>query len=196
VKILLHTCCAPCTIYPLLTLRRMEFSVQGLFYNPNIHPYREYCKRRETLETFAQNAEFPVIWTSDYTLEEFLRSVVFREEERCRVCYHLRLERAAQVAKHGKFDGFSTTLLYSTFQRHELLQELGESLGKKWDVPFLYFDFRRGWEEGIRASQLAGMYRQSYCGCIYSEKDRYFRRPPLLHAAEKKAAKGSCAGKG
>ncbi len=184
-KMLLHTCCAPCTIYPLETLRQRGYAVHGLFYNPNIHPYQEYCKRMETLKVYAQQVGFPVIWTLDYALEEFLRGVVFREEDRCRFCYHQRLDRAAAIAKHGKFSCFSTTLLYSTFQRHELIREIGENVSKKWNIPFLYEDFRIGWEEGIRASRQAAMYRQPYCGCIYSEKARYFRSPQLPCAAEK-----------
>jgi epoxyqueuosine reductase len=189
-KILLHTCCAPCTIYPLETLRQRGYSVQGLFYNPNVHPYQEYCKRMDTLKVYAQHVGFPVIWAADYALEEFLRGVVFREEDRCRFCYHQRLEQTAAIAKRGKFACFTTTLLYSKFQRHEMIRGIGESLSKKWNIPFLYEDFRVGWEEGVRASRQAAMYRQAYCGCIYSEKVRYFRQPRLPHTVEEKVVAG------
>lgn len=175
-KILLHICCAPCTIYPLQMLRRTGFAVCGLFYNPNIHPYLEYQKRRDALGSYASETGLPVIWTEDYAMEEFLRSVVFREEERCRYCYHLRLEQAARIAKRGKFSAFTTTLLYSRFQNHELIKSIGENLDRRWRIPFHYVDFREGWEEGIEVSRNAGIYRQSYCGCIYSEKARYFRQ--------------------
>ena len=178
-NLLLHICCAPCTIYPLKILRQTNFSVHGFFYNPNIHPYREYRKRRDAVEIYAKEEGFPVIWTEDYAMEEFLRGVAFREDERCRYCYHQRLEQAARIAKRGKFAAFTTTLLYSRFQNHELIRSIGENLGRRWGVAFHYVDFREGWEEGIELSRRAGMYRQSYCGCIYSEKARYFRDPGM-----------------
>jgi predicted adenine nucleotide alpha hydrolase (AANH) superfamily ATPase len=108
-------------------------------------------------------------------MEGFIRNVAFREKERCRYCYHDRLRAAALIARKGKFDAFTSTLLYSRFQRHDMIQAVGESIAKETGVPFLYRDFRDGWREGIDASKVRGMYRQPYCGCIYSEKDRYYR---------------------
>jgi predicted adenine nucleotide alpha hydrolase (AANH) superfamily ATPase len=105
-------------------------------------------------------------------LEEFLRQVAFREEDRCRHCYRLRLARTAEAAKEGHFDAFTTTLLYSRFQKHELIRSIGDAVAEMQGIPFLYRDFREGWSEGIRISKTLGMYRQRYCGCIYSEKDR------------------------
>jgi epoxyqueuosine reductase len=174
-RLLLHICCAPCTIHPLAELRRGGFAVHGLFSNPNIHPYTEYRRRAETLEAYAAQVELPVIWGEGYRMEEFLRGVAFREGDRCRYCYHLRLEEAARIARRGKFAAFSTTLLYSRYQKHGLIREICESLARTWDVPFHYADFRAGWDEGVRVSRALGMYRQPYCGCLYSEKDRYFR---------------------
>jgi predicted adenine nucleotide alpha hydrolase (AANH) superfamily ATPase len=108
-------------------------------------------------------------------LDEFLQGVVFREAfgVRCQYCYHKRLEATAQVAKHGKFDAFTTTLLYSKFQNHKLICDIAASLSKEYGVRFYYEDFRLGWKEGIEVSKKLGMYRQQYCGCIYSERDRY-----------------------
>jgi len=174
-RLLLHICCAPCTIHPLAQLRRGGFTIEGLFYNPNIHPFTEYQRRAETLATYAAQVELPVIWGEGYPLEEFLRGVAFREADRCRYCYFMRLQEAARVARHGKFDAFSTTLLYSPYQKHELIRNIGESLGRSWGVAFHYADFRPGWKEGVRISRALGMYRQPYCGCLYSEKERYFR---------------------
>lgn len=176
-KILLHICCGPCTIYPLRVLREGRDEVRGLFYNPNIHPFSEYRRRLEALDGYAAREGLDVIRDEAYPLEEFLRQTAFREEERCSVCYRLRLSRAARIAEEGRFAAFTTTLLYSRFQKHDLIREIGESEARRYGVPFLYRDFREGWLEGIRVSKELGMYRQSYCGCIYSEKERF--SPPL-----------------
>jgi epoxyqueuosine reductase len=176
VKVLLHVCCAPCTIYPLRILREEVSEVCSVFINPNIHPYREYRKRLETLEAYAGREELPVIREDAYPMEEFLRQVAFREEERCRYCYDLRLTRAAQIAGRGRFDAFTTTLLYSRHQKHDLIRTIGERVATTSGIPFLYRDFREGWSEGVRISKETGMYRQSYCGCIYSEKERFRHR--------------------
>jgi predicted adenine nucleotide alpha hydrolase (AANH) superfamily ATPase len=101
--------------------------------------------------------------------------VVFREADRCQACYYLRLSYTAKIARSQAFDGFTTTLLYSRYQKHEWIKSTAESLAKEYGVSFYYHDFRAGWSEGIRISKEAGMYRQPYCGCIYSEKERYWR---------------------
>jgi len=177
VKILLHICCAPCTIYSLRILRNGGHDVCGLFYNPNIHPYSEYRKRLETLDAYAGHVGMRVIREEAYPLEEFFRQVAFREEERCRSCYHLRLSQTARIARRDRFDAFTTTLLYSRFQKHDLIRSIGESVAVQQGIPFLYLDFRAGWPEGVRISKELGMYRQSYCGCIYSEKERFCPPP-------------------
>jgi predicted adenine nucleotide alpha hydrolase (AANH) superfamily ATPase len=173
-KLLLHICCAPCSIYPLRRLREDGADVMGFFYRNNIHPYTECLKRQETLSEYAEQIDLKLIIPKDYDLEGFLQQVVFREKDRCSYCYHARLQATAHMAKRGKFDAFSTTLLYSKFQKHDLIRSVGESVGKSIGVPFLYQDFRIGWQEGIQTSKSLGMYRQQYCGCIYSEKERYF----------------------
>ncbi len=172
-KLLLHLCCAPCTIYPLHQLRQAGHDVSGLFYNPNIHPYLEYAKRLQTLKAYADRQGLMVIWPEGYEMEAFLRGVAFREADRCLHCYDLRLRLTAMTAKRGAFAAFSTTLLYSKFQKHEIIKGIGESLAREFGVPFYYQDFREGWQEGVRISKETGMYRQPYCGCIYSEKERY-----------------------
>lgn len=174
-KILLHICCAPCAIYPLEVLRGEGHEVVGLFYNPNIQPYTEYTRRLDTLIQYADDVDMQLIRFGEYPMEEFLRGVAFREGARCEYCYHMRMQYAARIAKQGKCDGFTTTLLYSKFQDHDRLKGLGESLGKKYDIDFCYRDFREGWKEGIRASKDMKMYRQQYCGCIYSEKERFYK---------------------
>lgn len=172
-KALIHICCANCLIYPLKALREEGWDCMGLFYNPNIHPYQEYQRRLAAVQAYEKEAGIQVIYRDEYELERFLRGVAFREEERCRFCYHLRLQATAQVAKHGKFAAFTSTLLHSKHQDHELIKAIGEQVGKEQGVKFLYQDFRDGWKQGIEESKALGLYRQSYCGCIYSEKERY-----------------------
>jgi predicted adenine nucleotide alpha hydrolase (AANH) superfamily ATPase len=147
----------------------------GFFYRHNIHPYQECLKREETLKEYAESIDLKVIYQKDYKLENFLQSVAFREKDRCRYCYHARLKAAALVAKKGKFEAFSTTLLYSKFQNHDLIKKTGEAIAKEYHLKFFYHDFREGWRVGIDESKQQQMYRQQYCGCIYSEKDRYFK---------------------
>jgi predicted adenine nucleotide alpha hydrolase (AANH) superfamily ATPase len=156
-------------------MREDGLEVMGFFYRHNIHPYTECVRRQEALETYAEQINLKVIYQEGYDLEEFIRNVAFREEERCNYCYHDRLRSTALLAKRGKFDSFSSTLLYSKHQKHELIRSMGESIGKSVGVPFLYQDYREGWKEGIECSKQMGLYRQHYCGCIYSEKERYFK---------------------
>jgi hypothetical protein len=187
-KLLMHICCAPCTIYPLQELRTDGHDVCGLFYNPNIHPYREYRRRLDTLTEYADKSGLNVTCEEEYDLEAFLRNTAFREKDRCRYCYFDRLQRTVDIAKEGRFDGFTTTLLYSKFQDHALIKKIGESLAVEHQIEFYYQDFRIGWSDGIRISREMDMYRQPYCGCIYSEKERFF---PVRKSSKGKSAEFS-----
>lgn len=171
-KLLLHTCCGPCSIYPLTELRQ-DYEISAFFFNPNIHPFREFKKRREALLAYCKKENIPVVDTSTYGLQEFLRKVVFHERERCAICYSWRLEETARKAAAEGFHSFSTTLLYSRYQNHAQLKICGSKLSQKYGVDFVYRDFREGWQYGIDKSIELGMYRQPYCGCIYSEQERY-----------------------
>jgi predicted adenine nucleotide alpha hydrolase (AANH) superfamily ATPase len=177
-KILLHICCAPCSIYPLRVLKDEGNQVMGFFFRDNIHPYTECLKRQHTLEDYASRIDLKLIIPEGYDVEGFLRNVAFREANRCFHCYHTRLEATAHLAKRGLFDAFTSTLLYSKFQKHDLIRSVAESVSQAAGVPFLYRDFRLGWKEGVETSKAMAMYRQSYCGCIYSEKERYYRLKP------------------
>ena len=172
-RILLHTCCGPCALYPLRTLRTAGHDVTGFFYNHNIHPYQEYARRRDALLQMAEREAMPLIMRDNYDLEEFLANVAQQPELRCGYCYESRLRATAEVAAAEGFDAFSASLLYSRYQKHEQIRELGEQIGREYGVAFHYQDFRPGWQEGIRISKELGLYRQQYCGCIYSEKERY-----------------------
>lgn len=174
-KVLLHICCGPCAIWPVKNLRKDGMDVMGFFYRHNIHPYTECLKRQETLQNYADQINLRMIYQEGYEPEGFIQNVVYREADRCRYCYHDRLRSTAMLARRGKFDCFSTTLLYSKFQNHELVKTIGASIGKSVGVPFFYQDFREGWKEGVETSKQLGMYRQQYCGCIYSEKERFFK---------------------
>lgn len=174
-KLLLHICCAPCAVYPLKVLRAQGLQVQGFFYNPNIQPFQEYQRRLAAVQEFAPAVSLPLQVDGSYDLEEFLRQVVFRETERCRFCYALRLRAAAMAAKQSNCDAFTATLLYSRFQKHDSIREIGQQIAQEVGVPFYYADFRPGWQEGIDESKRLGLYRQKYCGCIYSEKERFYR---------------------
>jgi predicted adenine nucleotide alpha hydrolase (AANH) superfamily ATPase len=169
----LHICCANCAIYPLQQLANEKNEVVGYFFNPNIHPYQEYQKRLEALKQYSERIGLKVIYREDYLLEEFLRNVSHKPEDRCQYCYSVRLESTANEAKRNGFDSFSTTLLHSNHQNHRLIKETGERLGREIGIPFYYEDFRQGWKKGVEVSKAMGLYRQQYCGCIYSEKERF-----------------------
>jgi len=153
-KILIHICCAPCFVAPYFHLKD-KFRIFGFWFNPNIHPFLEYQKRLKTLQDFAEKENIQMIYKDEYNLEEFLRKAAFRENNRCQSCYYDRLK------------------YYSKFQKHEMIKEICESLAIEYKVNFLYQDFREYWKEGIKISKERGMYRQQYCGCIFSERDRF-----------------------
>ncbi len=172
-NILLHLCCANCAIYPVRILREQNHRVTGFFFNHNIHPYQEFQRRLATVREYSTQVELEVIYREDYLLEEFLAQVATDYHHRCEYCYSSRLEETVKQAVAGGFDGFSASLLYSRYQRHEQIREIGDDLGRKYGIPFVYQDFRSGWRAGIDTSKAMGLYRQQYCGCIYSEKERY-----------------------
>ena len=180
---LVHSCCGPCTIYPLSVLRQ-EYEVSAFFFNPNIHPYQEFNRRRDTFLNFCGRENVQVVGESSYGLREYLRRVVNNEERKCSICYSWRLEETAKTASAFNFECFSSTLLYSRFQNHEQLKHVGFELEASYGVRFAYHDFRIGWQEGIDSSREQQMYRQPYCGCIYSEQERYDRSLRKKNKAE------------
>lgn len=175
-NIMLHTCCGPCALIPLRRLRDDGHQVTGFFYNHNIHPYQEYQRRRDAAIEMMRRENAPLVMRDDYDLELFLSQVAADPASRCSYCYASRLRATAEAAVRGGFDAFSASLLYSRYQRHDEIRELGERIGSEMGIGFLYHDFRTGWQEGIRISKEMGLYRQQYCGCIYSEKERYHPR--------------------
>ncbi len=182
-KLLLHLCCGPCTTYPVTALRNEGIKPQGFFHNPNIHPYREFKKRLGAVNMVADKMDLTIHLDKEYGLNKYMREVVFNEEQRCTLCYRMRLEATVQQAKAVGADAFSTTLLYSRYQQHNLIRRQAEELAEKHGIPFYYQDFRDGWQDGIDMSIEMDLYRQPYCGCIYSEQERYdkkFRKKPPI----------------
>lgn len=175
-KLLLHICCGPCTTYPLPLLRAAGHEVQGFFHNPNIHPYREFKKRLAGVRQLAEAERLTVDYETRYGLSEYLRRVVFHEHKRCQLCYRMRLEQSAARARELGFDGFTSTLLYSRYQNHAAIRAIGAEMEDKYQVAFYYDDFRAGWQQGIDRAIELDLYRQAYCGCIYSEQERYDKR--------------------
>jgi len=175
-RIMLHVCCGPCAVYPVGLLRDEGLSVQGYFFNPNIHPYQEFRKRLQAARQFSETIGFSLEAENEYGLQSFLRQVVFQEQTRCGLCYAMRLRAAAAKAKEQAADAFTSTLLYSRYQRHELIRKVGEKIAAEEGIPFYYRDFRIGWQQGIDGAIAMELYRQSYCGCIYSEQERYDKK--------------------
>jgi epoxyqueuosine reductase len=174
-KVLVHICCAPCSIYTLKKLREGGADVYGYFFNPNIHPYTEFKKRLSTLQDYAQHTSLPLVIDKTYDLDTFLRGALDYGKDRCLFCYRMRLEKTFKKGVGDKVDAVTTTLLYSKYQRHDDIQKIGEELSVTHGIPFLYKDFREGWQEGVEESKSLNMYRQPYCGCVFSEKERYWR---------------------
>lgn len=177
-NILLHLCCGPCGTFPVKSLLQAGHRVTGFFYNPNIHPYVEFTRRLEAVKKFAEQAHLKVIYHDEYDLRGFLREVLFREDVRCRFCYHMRLLRTAAVAKKGSFEAFTSTLFVSPHQDHELMRAVAEEVAVEVGVPFHYQDFREGYRESYELSKKYDLYRQPYCGCIFSEHERYGGKKP------------------
>lgn len=188
-NLLLHMCCGPCSCYPVKVLREHGIEPTGYFFNPNIHPYKEWDMRLKAAEEFAARSEMKIITDKHYLLRDFLRRALAAEQVengRCRMCYTWRLEETARYAAENGFDAFTSTLFYSIYQQHELMKETAEHFARVYGVKFYYEDFRPGWQEGIDMSVELGLYRQPYCGCIFSEEERYSRE---LRKARKKANK-------
>jgi tRNA A37 threonylcarbamoyladenosine dehydratase/predicted adenine nucleotide alpha hydrolase (AANH) superfamily ATPase len=183
-RLLFHCCCAPCSIASVESLIAEHITPTLFWYNPNIHPLTEYHSRRDALAKFSSDQNLPLLMMDEYGLELFLQSIGPETgmPERCGICYRLRLEKTAVYAAEHGFDAFSTSLLISPFQQHETIQRLGGELSARYGVDFLYRDFRPLFRKGQTAARALGLYMQKYCGCIFSEKERY-ENSPLPKAA-------------
>ncbi len=171
-KLLLHACCGPCACYPTEKLISDGIDFTLLYFNPNIHPYKEFKRRLAALRELAEKKEYKLIIDKSYPLEECLRGML-AEEMRCAYCYKVRMLYVAKYAKENGYDAFTTTLLVSPYQKHELLMVMAEEAAREVGIEFYYQDFREGYQIGVDLSLELELYRQSYCGCIFSERDRY-----------------------
>ncbi|MGE5551077.1 MAG: epoxyqueuosine reductase QueH [Bacteroidota bacterium] len=178
--LLLHCCCGPCSTYSTRQLLETGVKPTLFFTNPNIHPYREYESRRESLKSLAHLRQLPLLVEPSYDPEEFFRLVSGRETDRCRLCYELRLGRTAAKASALGIPAFGTTLLISPYQDRALLLEVGYRLASVHGLSFMDADWRPGFRASQAEARELGLYRQKYCGCLYSEKERFYRPAPVL----------------
>lgn len=170
-KLLLHTCCAPCSVYCIDSLRNEGIEPVSYWFNPNIHPYIEYKTRRDTLIEYSKMINLELIINENYGLREFCKEVIDDLDNRCsKHCYRVRIEQTAKYAKENGYDAFTTTLFISPYQNHEQLKKICEEMAEKYDIKFLYRDFRPGFREGQNKARELGLYMQKYCGCVFSEE--------------------------
>lgn len=182
-KLLLHCCCAPCSVSCIEPIRADGIKPHLFWYNPNIHPYKEYQARRDCLVDYAKEICCDLIVKEDYGLREFISNVSKNIDNRCRYCYSHRLEMTAKYAKENGYDAFSSTLLASTYQDHEAIKKACEVFSKKYNIEFFYKDFRPYFKESNQKAREIGLYMQKYCGCIFSEEERYKKQ--ILRDIEK-----------
>ena len=174
-KLLLHTCCAPCSVYCIDELRKEGIEPTVYWYNPNIHPYMEYKARRDCLKEYTESINVKAIFHENYGLDEFCKEAVKDLKNRCtNYCYPIRIEQTCKYAKEHGYDTVSTTLLYSIYQNHEFIKSCMEEKCNKYGLSFLYRDFRVGFWEGHQKAHDLGLYMQKYCGCVFSEEIRYY----------------------
>lgn len=175
--VLLHTCCGPCLAgsYPILEKEAGPGNTTLFWENPNIHPFVEYHQRLSSFVKMAEILGLEILaGEADYGLNRFISSLDGNfGPERCAVCYRLRLSATARAAATHGFAAFSTTLLISPYQNHELLIQIGREAAEQSGVGFLYADFRPGFRAAQETARNSELYRQKYCGCIFSEHDRF-----------------------
>ena len=192
-QILVHVCCAPCLSGSRIGFENEGIDITGYWFNPNIQPWTEYQKRRDELKRYQELDPIRMEYNDLYPLRSFIEGVLdavnidedseknefMMEEEkrrRCGYCYKVRMLATAKYAKENGFDGFSTTLLLSKYQDHDMLKSVCEEVSKSESIPFYYMDLRKHWGDSLNRSRKLGLFRQNYCGCIFSEQERYRSR--------------------
>ncbi|MDR0600376.1 MAG: epoxyqueuosine reductase QueH [Treponema sp.] len=191
-RLLLHVCCAPCSAGAIPFLEEEGLRPSLFWYNPNIHPWTEYKARRDALAAYAGIRGLPLIMEDVYGLREFVAALGggagrepaggpaegFSREARCPRCYRSRMERTVAAARAGGFDAFCSTLFISPYQDHELLRKTAEAAAERYGVRLFYRDFRPGFRRGQGEARRLGLYAQKYCGCLFSEEERYLGTAP------------------
>ena len=191
-NLLLHACCGPCSCYPVKILREKGIEPTLYFFNPNIHPYMEWQRRLNAIKEYSEQTKVKLITDENYKLREFLNTALKTESaggNRCAFCYAWRISESVKFAKENGYDAYTSTLFYSIYQNHELMKKIAAYFAKKYEIDFYYEDFRKGWQEGIDESVERGLYRQPYCGCIFSEEERYSKELRKKRRKENKAKK-------
>ncbi|MFH2116787.1 MAG: epoxyqueuosine reductase QueH [Bacillota bacterium] len=164
-------CCAPCAVYPVQVMKEKGIEIDGLYYNPNIHPYEEFQKREENIEKLAAQEGFFVHYLPDFK-EDLWLALESKDQNKCNMCYEMRLKKAFEFAKEHGYNAVTTSLLVSPYQQHELIIEIAKKYAKVYDVSFYYEDFRVGYRQGQKKAKEFGLYCQRYCGCILSLKEK------------------------
>jgi predicted adenine nucleotide alpha hydrolase (AANH) superfamily ATPase len=172
-SLLIHCCCAHCAAYTVEYWRQQGYEVSALWYNPNIHPYLEHQHRLESVITLSRKINLTLTIAEGYDIIEYFRRVVGHESQRCQHCFNLRLAKTAQTALENGFSAFTTTLLISPQQKHDLIRETGEKIADEQGLEFLYADLRKRYSDSRHLTKPLNLYRQQYCGCVYSEWERY-----------------------
>lgn len=170
---MLHCCCAPCSVSCIEPLREEGIEPVAFWYNPNIHPFKEYEARRNCLVEYTEKLKVELIVKEDYGLREFVKNVSDDIDGRCKYCYEHRLEETAKFAAENGYKAFTSTLFASLYQNHEMMIKAAEKYACEYGVEFLYRDFRSNFRAGNNKAREMGFYMQKYCGCIFSEEDRY-----------------------
>ena len=179
-NVLLHICCAPCANRPLALLQEQGHQVTGFWYNPNIHPFTEYRSRRNIVREYLAEIGVPLIEQNDYALRPFVRAVAEDIAHRCVKCYEMRLFETARTAKEQGFDAFTSSLFISPYQNHSLMMETAQRAAEEYGVDFFYEDFRPLFKEGQEFAREHGFYMQKYCGCVFSEEERYLKARKII----------------
>ena len=179
-NVLLHICCAPCANRPLALLQEQGHEVTGFWYNPNIHPFTEYRSRRNTVREHLGQIGVKLIEQNDYALRPFVRAVAEDISHRCVKCYEMRLFETARTAKEQGFDAFTSSLFISPYQNHALMMEVAQRAAEEYGMEFLYEDFRPLFREGQEFAREHGFYMQKYCGCVFSEEERYLKPNKII----------------
>lgn len=178
-KILIHTCCGPCFIgmyYDIMEERQIfksdkKVQITSFYYNPNIQPFMEYNRRKNTLEKFCDEVECDLIIVDDYNLTRFVNDSVNLDKNyrsRCEYCYYTRLEKTFEYAKTLGYTAVMTTLSISPYQNQKLIEEIGNKLAKKYGIKYIHLDYTKIFRKGQKMAIDKKMYRQKYCGCIFS----------------------------
>ena len=180
-EILIHICCGPCGTYSVKSLQDSGYNVKGYFYNPNIHPYLEFKKRLESAAILADKYNIELLYDDNYGLLEFTRMVSGKEDKkRCIECFRERMVGTALKAKNIGINKFTTSLFISPYQPQNLIIKAGNEAAEQTGLEFLYFNFSKGYRDSIEYSKNFGMYRQKYCGCIFSEYERFAKTEIII----------------